>query len=118
MKLKLDENLPAELVDVLALHSHEVDTVPAESLAGRDDAMIFQAALREHRLLMTQDLDFSDIRRFKPGTHPGIVLIRLRNPSRRNLIARMRQILQTESVDSWAGCFVVIGDTRLRIRRP
>jgi hypothetical protein len=29
----------------------------------------------EGRLFVTLDLDFSDVRRYKPGTHPDILLI-------------------------------------------
>ena len=32
MKVKLDENVPASLGDVLSDHDHEVDTVVAEDL--------------------------------------------------------------------------------------
>ena len=118
MKIKLDENLPAGLVELLTACQHDVETVPSEALVGRDDATILAAAVGEGRLLMTQDLDFSDIRRFMPGTHPGLVLIRLRDPSRRRLAERLRQLLQTESVETRRACFVVIGDKKLRIRRP
>jgi len=118
MKIKLDENLPAELVDLLSVRQHDVHTVPGEQLTGRNDDAIFPAAFAENRLLITQDLDFSDIRRFKPGTHPGIVLIRLRDPNRRKLIERMKQMLQEENIETWAACFVVIGDIRLRVIRP
>jgi predicted nuclease of predicted toxin-antitoxin system len=118
MKIKLDENLPAELRDLLRLAGHDVHTVPSEQLAGRDDQTIFQAAAVEGRMLITQDLDFSDVRLFRPGTHPGVVLVRLHSPSRQSLIARVRQVLQTESFDSFAGCLVVISDNRLRIRHP
>lgn len=118
MKVKLDENLPAELADLLSAGGHDVHTVPGESLAGRDDGTIFQAAARDRRVLLTQDLDFSDVRRFAPGTHPGVVIVRLWDPSRRRLVARMRQVLATEPVELWAGCFVVISDHKLRVRRP
>jgi predicted nuclease of predicted toxin-antitoxin system len=118
MKIKLDENLPAEFADLLSAQHHDVHTVPGERLAGQQDGAIFQAAGAENRLLITQDMDFSDIRQFKPGTHPGVVLIRLRDPSRRRLIERMRQILQGENMETWAGCFVVVGDVRLRVIRP
>ena len=117
MKIKLDENLPAELVDLLRAKNHDVHTVLEEMLAGRNDVTIFQAAHTENRLLITQDLDFSDIRKYKPGTHPGIALVRLRDPNRRSLIERLRQILETDTIETWAGCFVVIGDRKLRIRR-
>ena len=118
MKVKLDENLPTELADLLSAGGHDVHTVPGESLAGRDDGTICRAAAGEGRLLLTQDLDFSDVRQFAPGTHPGLVIVRLRDPSRKRLVARLRQVLATESVESWAGCFVVISDHKLRVRRP
>jgi hypothetical protein len=82
VKLKLDENLPASLVQALASLGHDVDTVPAEGLAGRADADVWRAAQGEARLLVTQDLDFSDARRFAPGSHHGILLVRLRAPGR------------------------------------
>ena len=118
MKLKLDENLPTELSDLFAAAGHDVHTVHSESLVGREDQVIFQAAVAEDRLLVTQDLDFSDIRQFQPGTHPGVALIRLRNPSRRQIVARLQQILASEPIETWARCFVVITDQKLRIRRP
>jgi len=118
VKIKLDENLPDELADLLAASHHDVHTVRGESLVGRDDQTVFAAAVREQRLLITQDLDFSDLRQFKPGTHPGIVLVRLHDPSRRRLIERFRQIIGAEAVESWAHCFVVVSDKKLRIRRP
>jgi len=118
MRIKLDENLPAELETLLASQGHDVHTVHSEQLVGEDDSIIFHAAVTEGRLLLTQDLDFSDIRRFKPGTHPGIVLVRLNHPSRRKLIERMTQILRDEKIETWAGCFVVVGNVRLRIIRP
>jgi len=118
MKIKLDENLPLELMGLLSSHGHDVDTVPGEKLAGRDDSTIFSAAVSDERLLMTLDLDFSDVRKFRPGTHPGLVLIRLKHPSRRNIIQRMHQVLLSESLDDWKSCFVVVGENKLRIRRP
>ena len=36
---------------------------------------------REHNL--TQDLDFSDVRQFRPGTRAGLMLVRLQQPGRR-----------------------------------
>ena len=72
------------------------------------------------RVLITQDLDFSDARKFVPGTHHGIVLIRLRSPSRRNLIARAPSPLtfDQEEVSGWAGCFVNATERKVRVRRP
>jgi predicted nuclease of predicted toxin-antitoxin system len=53
-------------------------------------------------MIITQDLDFSDTRKFQPGTHHGIVLIRLQSPSRRNLILRTIELFEAEDVSGWA----------------
>jgi len=92
---------------------------PLEKKAtGRADADIWQTSQHEGRILITQDLDFSDSRKFQPGTHHGIVLIRLRSPSRQNLIARANELFDTEDISGWGGCFVVVTERKIRIRRP
>jgi predicted nuclease of predicted toxin-antitoxin system len=73
MNIKLDENLPERLVSELRALGHVVDTVRTEHLAGRDDTDIWQAAQSVDRFLITQDLDFSDVRRYTPGTHAGLL---------------------------------------------
>lgn len=118
MKIKLDENLPATLVDLLAALGHDVDTVAMEHLNGRPDPEIWQAAQREKRFLITQDLDFSDIRQFKPGSHCGLLLVRLAKPGRKALTTRIHQLFQTEATATWRGCFVVATEVKLRIHRP
>jgi predicted nuclease of predicted toxin-antitoxin system len=118
MKIKLDENLPESLADALGELGHDADTVPREGLAGRVDPDVWAAAQDSGRFLVTQDLDFSDLRTFEPGTHHGILLVRLREPSRRLLIERVRALFESEDVESWQGCFVVATDHKLRVRRP
>jgi predicted nuclease of predicted toxin-antitoxin system len=117
VKIKLDENLPATLVEPLAALGHDVDTVPQEQLGGRQDADVWDAAQRAGRFLVTQDLDFSDVRDYEPGTHFGILVVRLSNPSRRALIKRIRAVFHDEAIESWQRCFVVVTDRKIRIRR-
>ncbi len=89
MKIKLDENLPVGLKGILSGFGHEVDTVVGEGLTGEEDSLIWEAAQRVERLLITQDLDFSDLRRYRPGTHHGLILVRLREPGRKALTASL-----------------------------
>jgi len=118
MKIKLDENLPIRLMSILKSLGHGVRTVGEEDLTGRADSEIWEAAQKEDRFLITQDLDFSDVRRFAPGTHHGILLVRLRSPNRRNLIERVQELFQKESVNEWAGCFVIATERKVRVLRP
>lgn len=117
MKIKLDENMPTGLVELLTAVGHETDTVQLEGLNGQPDDTIWQAAQRASRFLITQDLDFSDLRKYQPGKHRGLLLVRLANPSRRALIKRVNTLFAIEDVEVWCGCFVVATERKTRIRR-
>jgi predicted nuclease of predicted toxin-antitoxin system len=118
MKIKLDENLPESLAELLVLLGHDADTVRSEGLAGAMDPDVWAAAQSEGRFLITQDLDFSDMRLFAPGTHHGILLVRLRDAGRAALIQRVNALFCTENVEDWHKCFVVMSDHKLRVIRP
>jgi len=118
MNIKLDENLPFQLADVLRSFGHDVHTVTGEGLAGRPDEQIWNAAQAEKRLFVTQDMGFSDSRQFSPGTHFGLLVIRLREPRRRSLIARVQEVFEQGSADKWVGCFVVATEQKVRVLRP
>ena len=118
MKIKLGENLPAGLVGELRSLGHEVDTSMDEGLAGCPDHDVWQGAQDGGRFLVTQDLDFSDVRRYVPGQHYGLLLIRLRRPGRLALSRRIIELFRSEPASSWEGCFVVATETKVRVRRP
>ncbi len=118
MRIKLDENLPSGLANILTSLGHDTDTTPVEGLAGREDAKGWEATQAAGRFLITQDLDFSDLRRYAPGTHHGLLLVRLREPGRRALTRRVTALFRFERVERWQGCFVVATDVKLRVRAP
>ena len=118
MKIKLDENLLEALVPVLTAFGHKTDTVPQENLKGQADETVWDAAQQAGRFLITQDLDFSNSRKFVPGTHNGILLLRLRDPGRLALLRIVEMLFRTENVASWRGCLVVATERKLRVLRP
>ena len=118
MKIKLDENLPFRIATLLKNLGHDVHTPHDEQLVGHLDREIWEAAQRESRFLITQDLDFSDARQFAPGSHHGILLLRLHSPNGRNLSERVGELFRTEDTIQWAGCFVVATERKIRVLRP
>jgi predicted nuclease of predicted toxin-antitoxin system len=106
------------LLSILAKMGHDADSVPNEGLRGLDDAAIWRAAQSARRFLITQDLHFSDARIYAPGTHHGILILRLRNPSAAALLNRVVSLFQTEDAPNWSGCFVVASERKVRINRP
>lgn len=125
MKIKLDENLPLRLVSALESLGHDVDTVEDEGLSGESDETVWHAAQQENRFLITQDLDFSDTRRFQSGTHSGILLVRLREPGANallhHIVSAMKDIvggLQDIPAELWQGAFIILTENKLRIKHP
>jgi predicted nuclease of predicted toxin-antitoxin system len=116
MRVKLDENLPHELARLLREHGHHADTVMSEGLTGRADVVVWQATQAAQRFLITTDLDFSDVRRFRPGTHAGVLLIRLHEEGRDRLLAYMRELLTQHDFANWRGMLVVATDRKVRVR--
>jgi len=118
MRIKLDENLPSRLASGLKSFGHDVHTLHDEKLMGLSDNEIWKATQKESRFLITQDLDFSDLRQFVPGTHNGILLVVSDPPKRTDLNSRVMELFEKQDVESWTGCFVVATDLKLRIVRP
>jgi predicted nuclease of predicted toxin-antitoxin system len=118
MKIKLDENLPLRVSTLVNNLGHDVHTARGEQLKGHPDREIWDAAQRESRFLITQDLDFSDPRHFAPGTHRSVLLVRLHSPSRTSLTRRIEELFQEEEVNEWVGCFVVATKRKIRVRKP
>ncbi len=79
MKLKLDENLSRHLKPALVSLQHDVVTVIDEDLLSQPDPIVAAAAKSEGRILLTLDLEFADLRKYPPGSHPGIILCQPRS---------------------------------------
>jgi predicted nuclease of predicted toxin-antitoxin system len=118
VKIKLDENLPESLIAELSALGHDVDNVRQEGLAGYGDPDVWAAAQAERRFFITQDFDFSDVRQFQPGSHHGLLLVRLPDAGRLSLTRRIAETFRSEDVESWGGCFAVLSGHKLRLLRP
>lgn len=118
MRLKLDENLPDTVIAILGQRGHDVDTARAEGLRGADDPAVLAGATADGRLLLTLDRGLGDIRAYPPGTHAGVLVIRLDHQSPRAIRDAAERIGTTLELDDLKGCIAVWRDGELRVRRP
>jgi predicted nuclease of predicted toxin-antitoxin system len=99
MKFKTDENIPVEAVDLLCAAGHDARSVFDQSLAGQPDSRIASICKQEDRALITLDTDFSDIRTYRPGDYPGLLVLRLPRqsvPEVTRVIRRLLEVLKTK----------------------
>jgi predicted nuclease of predicted toxin-antitoxin system len=113
--LKLDENIPDLVAEILGAAGHDVALARSEGLAGGKDEDLLGAAIAEDRAVISFDLDFSDIRRHDPSRSPGIIVLRLRSqslPAVRRAVLALADLLCSEPLK---GRLWILSDDRLRI---
>jgi hypothetical protein len=72
----------------------------------------------EDRFLITQDLDFSDTLKYPPSAHAGIMILRVTDDSRENLIRLVLQAFAEHDISAFQRALVVVTDVKIRIRHP
>jgi predicted nuclease of predicted toxin-antitoxin system len=81
VKFKLVENLPVSSAAILTSADQNVDIVTDEGLTGAPDHDVVAAATAAGRILISLDRGLGDIRAYPPGSHAGIVVLRLTDQS-------------------------------------
>ncbi len=115
-RFKLDENLPSDAGVLLRRAGHDVHTVLDEQLGGNPDPRVFDASQLEDRILVTFDLDFSDIRVYPPASHAGVWVVRPRTQSVENTLALLTSALLVLQTELTRGRLWIIEPERVRIR--
>jgi len=118
MRLKLDENLSRHLKQILAALHHDVTTAGEENLLSHPDTSVARAANTEARMLFTLDVECGDLRKYPPGSHPGIVLFRPRSLGPLAINDFVRGFVAGIDLRGLEGCVVVVEASRVRVRRP
>lgn len=115
---KLDENLSRHLKAELRSLGFDALTVGDEGLLSRPDHEVAEAARGEGRVLLSLDLDFADIIKFPPGSHPGIVVFRPATFGPGAVANFVRAFVQEHALSELTGCLVIVDPGRIPIRRP
>ena len=118
MRIKLDENLSRYLKETLTRLGHDADTVADEGLLSQPDTLVGRAAQRAGRMLFSLDVGFADLRKYAPGTHPGIVVFRLSRMGPGTVNAFVERFVGETNLSSLAACLVIVEEKRVRVRRP
>ncbi len=77
---------------------------------------MLRACIAEDRILVTLDLDFSDIRAYPPGSYPGIWILRPPKQTFQAIAELVRAGLRLTTIERVRGQLWVIDETRVRIR--
>jgi predicted nuclease of predicted toxin-antitoxin system len=116
MKFKIDQNLPIEFTATLNQAGHDALTVFEQGLGGAMDTEIVSCCQQEERILITADLDLSDIRQFPPSKHPGFIVFRLKRQTKLRQISMLQKILPLLSSVPLLNRLWIVEEHKIRIR--
>ncbi|MFH1156365.1 MAG: DUF5615 family PIN-like protein [Pseudomonadota bacterium] len=108
MKLFVDENIPLMTVRELVRQGFDVIDIRGTKDQGIADDVLWQKAQEHQCLLITTDKGFT-AHRDEP--HYGLLIIRLRQPSRIKIHERVLQAVKRYSQNDWPGLMIVMRDT-------
>src|SRR4051794_7357127 len=105
--VKVDEDLPAEISDLITAAGHDAKTVFVQGDSGLPDDQLWPKIQQEQRMLFTADKGFANARDYPPGSHAGVVLFRLPRESRAGYIRLAEFLIAQVKLVDIAGAIVV-----------
>ncbi|THJ21519.1 MAG: hypothetical protein CAF45_011910 [Nitrospira sp. CG24E] len=113
MRFLADESCDFSVVRALRASGYDVQAV-AELAFGSDDITVMDLALREARILLTEDKDFGQLVYAHSRQSSGVIFIRY--PAKvRETLPRAVVNLIAEAEEELTGSFVVMSPGRVRI---
>jgi hypothetical protein len=118
VKFKPGGNLPGSAAGILAGAGHDAGTVRGEGLTGAAGPDVVSAATGAGRILVWLDVGLGDIRAYPPGSHAGIVVLRVPDQSAATVTKTVSDLASLTELASLAGPVAVLQRGLLRIRHP
>ncbi len=95
--------------------SYVVEHVTQIGLTGADDRVIFDFAQRSRAMIVTFDEDFADRRTYPPGSHFGVVRLRIEPTTIEHTIQTLDRLLAEFPPERLFGKLTIVDESRVRI---
>ena len=117
MKFLVDNALSPNLAVGLRAAGYDVVHLRDIGLASASDADVFQVALADNRVIVSEDTDFGTLLALQAAAKPSVLLFRgIQDRSAANLLSLLLTNLAAVTSALDAGAVVVIENTRIRVR--
>ncbi|MEA3349852.1 MAG: DUF5615 family PIN-like protein [Chloroflexota bacterium] len=115
MKIIVDESAGFAVTKYLQDRGYDVLAV-SEIMPQAHDNEILERAVREKRIIVTNDKDFGELVYRSGQNHHGVILLRLRNESAVNRVRVLKSVLDNHA-SQLPNAFTVATEGNIRIRR-
>lgn len=116
MRFLVDACMDVRVASWLRSQGRDATHLREEGLQRLPNGQIFIKAAAEQRVIVTFDLDFSEISALAPGSNVSVIVFRLRNTRVQHVLDRLASVLPAVSAALQAGAIVSVEETRVRVR--
>ena len=116
MKFLIDADIPRLITKMLIEKKHDVIDSRDVCPPGTPDNEIYNLGVREKRIIVTRDLDFSNILFYPPKEHWGIIILRTHMLSIKEMTSLLEDAIDTLGEKKIIHSLVIIQKGRYRIR--
>lgn len=117
MRFKIDENAPFSVKNLLESRgSHQADSVYHQGKTGIADQDILNLCLKEKRILITLDTDFSNAFLHPQGTFYGIILVRPQTQGKTAVLKLFHEFLNKFPLEQVVDKVVIVEPHQIVIR--
>jgi predicted nuclease of predicted toxin-antitoxin system len=117
VRFLLDECLAVRLSTLLRNAEHDCTHIYELGMSGALDDQVMAVAEREHRILISADIDSGELLAHSPVLAPSVILVRRADKRAEPLATIILANLDQIAGDLTVGALVVISDTRIRTRK-
>lgn len=116
MKFLADMGISQRTVEWLRNKGYDIVHLREEGLERLADKNILAKAITEERIVLTMDLDFTDLLAWSGDAFPSVIIFRLKNQKSNNVNAQLENVLNQCQNQLLAGVIISVSDDAFRVR--
>jgi len=117
MKFLADAGISMSTVQAVRDSGYEVIHLREQGLQRFPDPEVIRKARDEGRIILTFDLDFSDLLALGVMRSPSIIIFRLHDETPACVNSRLLEVLHDRNTELENGALIIVEDNRYRMRR-
>lgn len=116
MKFKLDENIPISAISLITEFGYsDIESVYSEQIAGIGDMGLRDVCLKEQRILITLDNDFTNRILHPKGSYYGVILIKSKSQGKKAILEILQKLMDIFEIEKVIDNVITFDGLTIRI---
>ncbi len=117
VKFIADECVGEKTIKFLRALGYEVNSVWDLNLKGAPDEKLIQRAIKDKRIFITEDQNFTNIILYPPHLHRGIIVLKISLKIQKEVWFVLKELLFEFKSSDFEKTLIIVDKNRFRIRR-